>query len=37
VEHTGHTFGAVHPFAGMTPALTEAFDATVQFLGRSLS
>lgn len=37
VERTGHTFGAVHPFAGMTPALTEAFDATVHFLGRSLS
>ncbi len=37
VERTGHTFGAVHPFAGMTPALTEAFDATVGFLGRALS
>ena len=37
VPRTGHTFGAVHPFQGMTPALTEVFDATVEFLGRSLS
>ncbi len=26
---TGHTFGAVHPFGGMTPALEEAIQATV--------
>ncbi|HKP29121.1 MAG TPA: alpha/beta fold hydrolase [Gemmatimonadales bacterium] len=37
VRGTGHTFGAVHPFQGMTPALTEVFDATVDFLGKSLS
>jgi len=37
VPSTGHTFGAVHPFQGMTPALTEVFDATVEFLGKSLS
>lgn len=32
----GHTFGAVHPFAGMTPALAEVFDETVNWLGRYL-
>lgn len=37
VERTGHTFGAVHPFQGMTPALTEVFDATTEFVGRSLT
>lgn len=37
VARTGHTFGAVHPFEGMTPALTEVFDATVSFLARVLS
>jgi pimeloyl-ACP methyl ester carboxylesterase len=37
VPSTGHTFGAVHPFLGVTPALTEVFDATVEFLGKSLS
>ena len=37
VPGTGHTFGAVHPFQGMTPALTEVFDATVEFLGKSLA
>jgi pimeloyl-ACP methyl ester carboxylesterase len=37
VASTGHTFGAVHPFLGVTPALTEVFDATVEFLGKSLS
>lgn len=36
IEHTGHTFGAVHPFAGMTPALTQVFDTTVRFLARHL-
>ncbi len=36
IEHTGHTFGAVHPFAGMTPALGQVFDATVAFLARHL-
>lgn len=37
VRNTGHTFGAVHPFQGTTPALTEVFDATIEFLGKSLS
>ncbi|KZE75120.1 hypothetical protein AV654_27630 [Paenibacillus elgii] len=27
-----HTFGAVHPFAGTTPQLEEALEATVRFL-----
>ncbi len=29
VAGTGHTFGAVHPFAGTTAALSEAIDATI--------
>jgi dienelactone hydrolase len=37
VRSTGHTFGAAHPFQGMNPALGEVFDATVGFLGQSLS
>lgn len=37
VRSTGHTFGATHPFQGMNPALSEVFDATVEFLGQSLS
>lgn len=37
VRSTGHTFGAVHPFQGMTAALTEVFDVTVDFLGKSLA
>lgn len=32
----GHTFGAVEPFRGMTPALEQVFDATVRFFGRVL-
>jgi len=36
VEGGGHTFGAVHPFAGMTPPLAEAFDETLKWLGRHL-
>lgn len=36
VEGGGHTFGAVHPFAGMTPPLAEAFDETLKWLGRYL-
>ena len=36
IDDTGHTFGAVHPFAGMTPALAEAFDETLKWLGRHL-
>ena len=37
VQNTGHTFGAVHPFQGMTAPLTEVFDTTVEFLGKSLA
>ena len=37
IQHTGHTFGASQPFQGMNPALTEVFDATVEFLGKTLS
>ena len=37
VERAGHTFGAAHPFTGMNPALAQVFDATVEFLGRSLT
>ncbi|MFN2316905.1 MAG: alpha/beta hydrolase family protein [Gemmatimonadales bacterium] len=36
IEGAGHTFGAVHPFAGMTPALSGAFDATVSHFARHL-
>jgi uncharacterized protein len=32
----GHTFGAVHPFAGMTPDTALAFDETLKWLGRHL-
>ena len=34
---TGHTFGAVHPFAGPTPALTTALNRTVAFLRQRLA
>ena len=30
IEDTGHTFGAVHPFAGATTALTRAADETAR-------
>ena len=36
VERSGHTFGAVHPFLGRTPALDQVFDATIAFLTRHL-
>jgi pimeloyl-ACP methyl ester carboxylesterase len=36
VEGAGHTFGAVHPFAGMTPDLALVFDETLKWLGRHL-
>lgn len=36
MEGAGHTLGAVHPFAGMTPDLAQAFDETVKWLGRYL-
>ena len=37
IDHTGHTFGAVHPFAGFTPALARVFDASVAHLSRYLT
>lgn len=36
IPEAGHTFGAVHPFNGMTPQLAEAVDETVKWLGRHL-
>lgn len=36
IEGAGHTYGAVHPWAGSTPALDRLFDATRSFLGRHL-
>lgn len=32
IARTGHTFGAVHPFQGSTPALDEALAVTTDFL-----
>jgi pimeloyl-ACP methyl ester carboxylesterase len=32
IEGAGHTFGAVHPFRGPTPHLTEAADHVIAFL-----
>jgi len=32
VEGTGHTFGAAHPFQGMTPALEQVYDRTTRFI-----
>lgn len=37
VEDAGHTFGAVHPFAGPTPQLTEALNATQAWFRDHLS
>jgi pimeloyl-ACP methyl ester carboxylesterase len=37
VEGAGHTFGAVHPFAGPTPQLTEALNATQAWFRDHLS
>jgi pimeloyl-ACP methyl ester carboxylesterase len=36
IAGTGHTFGAVHPFSGRTPALDDALGATLAFFGRHL-
>jgi pimeloyl-ACP methyl ester carboxylesterase len=36
LPETGHTFGAVHPFAGMTPELAQVIDETVKWMGRHL-
>jgi len=37
IEGGGHTFGAVHPFAGPTPQLIEAMNATQTFFRRHLA
>jgi len=36
IPRTGHTFGAVHPFEGTTPALEFAIERTASFLQRAL-
>ncbi len=36
VEGTGHTFGAVHPFAGSTPALDRVLNRTATWFKESL-
>ncbi len=36
IEDAGHTFGAVHPFAGISPDLAQVFDETMKWLGRHL-
>jgi dienelactone hydrolase len=36
IEDAGHTFGAVHPFAGISPDLALVFDETMKWLGRHL-
>ncbi len=37
IDGAGHTFGAVHPFAGRTPALDDALGSTVAFFRRHLT
>ena len=37
VEGAGHTFGAVHPFKGMTPDLERLFGETISWMGRHLA
>jgi alpha-beta hydrolase superfamily lysophospholipase len=36
IEGAGHTYGAVHPWKGMTPALEMLFDASIETLSRAL-
>ncbi len=36
LDGAGHTFGAVHPFAGVTPDLAQAIDETAKWMGRHL-
>lgn len=36
VEGAGHTFGAVHPYAGATPELKAATEATIEWFGSHL-
>jgi uncharacterized protein len=37
IRATGHTFGAVHPFAGATPALEDALAVTIEQFDRTLA
>lgn len=37
IDGAGHTFGATHPFGGMSVALQEVFDRSVSFLSRTLT
>jgi len=36
IDGAGHTYGAVHPFAGMTPPLDRVFDESIAFLSAHL-
>ena len=36
IDGADHTFGAVHPFVGITPDLAQLFDETLKWLGRHL-
>lgn len=36
LDGADHTFGATHPWAGPTPAMTQVFDTTARFLARHL-
>src|SRR5581483_1086020 len=36
IPHAGHTFGAEHPFRGMTPALTNVLELCTQFFENNL-
>jgi hypothetical protein len=36
IEGVGHTFGAAHPFVGVTPQLQEAMDQTIGWFSRHL-
>jgi len=36
IEGAGHTFGAVHPWAGETAELRQVMDRTVGWFGRTL-
>ena len=37
IPEAGHTFGAVHPFEGVTPALEEALAITIEHFDRTLA
>jgi uncharacterized protein len=36
IEGGGHTYGAVHPWKGMTPELESLFDASIEILSQAL-